>query len=105
MVGTPITEAYPRENVALQELIARDHLAVSQVPILRHARQTFRGNRLFFPERNATMSALTDATVIVEAGETSDTLIQARCSVPEAEAIHSRQLFQKPWTDLARSLC
>jgi hypothetical protein len=30
---------------------------------------------LFFPERNKTMSALTEATVIVEAGETSGTLI------------------------------
>ena len=28
-------------------------------------------NRLFFPERNITMSALTEATIIVEAGETS----------------------------------
>jgi len=88
VVGTPITEAYPRENVDLQELIARDHLVVSQVPILRYARQTFRGNRLFFPERNATMSALTDATVIVEAGETSGTLIQARAAL-----FQKRKLF------------
>jgi predicted Rossmann fold nucleotide-binding protein DprA/Smf involved in DNA uptake len=32
----------------------------------------------FFLERNVTMSALTTATIIVEAGETSGTLIQAR---------------------------
>jgi DNA processing protein len=48
---------------------------MSQVPIVRYSQQTYRGNRLFFPERNITMSALTLATVIVEAGNTSGTLI------------------------------
>ena len=88
VIGTPITEAYPKENLSLQETIARDYLLVSQVPILRYSRQTFRGNRLFFPERNATMSAFTDATVIVEAGETSGTLIQARAALKQ-----KRKLF------------
>lgn len=88
VIGTPITESYPAENVELQRRIARDYLVVSQVPILRYARQTFRGNRLFFPERNATMSALSDATVIVEAGETSGTLTQARAALHQG-----RQLF------------
>jgi DNA processing protein len=38
-------------------------------------------NRFFFPERNVTMSALTEATIIVEAGETSGTLTQARAAL------------------------
>ncbi|MFM0068927.1 DNA-processing protein DprA [Paraburkholderia aspalathi] len=88
VIGTPITETYPKENLALQETIARKHLLISQVPILRYSRQTFRGNRLFFPERNATMSALADATIIVEAGETSGTLIQARAALKQ-----KRKLF------------
>ena len=87
VIGTPITATYPRENAELQEQIAHDHLVISQVPILRYARQTFRGNRLFFPERNATMSALTDATVIVEAGETSGTLIQARAALHQGRKL------------------
>lgn len=87
VIGTPITSAYPRENQALQEEIARDHLVVSQVPILRYARQTYRGNRLFFPERNATMSALTDATIIVEAGETSGSLTQARAALQQGRKL------------------
>lgn len=87
VIGTPITESYPRENKELQQRIARDFLVVSQVPILRYARQTFRGNRLFFPERNATMSALTDATVIVEAGETSGTLTQARAALHQGRKL------------------
>jgi DNA processing protein len=45
------------------------------------------GNRLFFPERNATMSALTEATVIVEAGDTSGTLIQARHALQQGRKL------------------
>jgi DNA processing protein len=78
VLGTPITTSYPSENADLQQRIADDFLVISQVPIVRYARQTWFGNRLFFPERNVTMSALTEATVIVEASNTSGTLIQAR---------------------------
>jgi DNA processing protein len=87
VIGTPISQAYPRENEALQEQIARDFLVVSQVPVLRYARQDFRWNRGFFPERNKTMSALTDATVIVEAGETSGTLIQAKAALEQGRKL------------------
>src|SRR5206468_1805341 len=58
--------------------IANDHLVISQVPIVRYLRQDHRANRYFFPERNATMSALTEATIIVEAGDHSGALVQAR---------------------------
>jgi DNA processing protein len=49
--------------------------------VLRYRKQGVLQNRLFFPERNITMSALTEATVIVEAGETSGTLTQARAAL------------------------
>ena len=49
--------------------------------------QTYRGNRLFFPERNVVMSALTEATIIVEAGETSGTLIQARAALKQGRKL------------------
>lgn len=88
VIGTPITEVYPKKNLQLQKRIADDHLLVSQVPIVRYSEQTFRGNRLFFPERNITMSALTQATVIVEAGESSGTLIQAKHAI-----LQQRKLF------------
>lgn len=87
VIGTPISEAYPPENADLQERIARDYLLVSQVPVLRYGRQTAHGNRLFFPERNATMSALTQATVIVEAGETSGSLIQGRAALEQGRKL------------------
>ena len=81
VIGTPIHLTYPKENANLQSQIMRQFLALSQVPLLRYDRQTVNRNRLFFPERNKTMSALTDATVIVEAGETSGTLTQARAAM------------------------
>ena len=80
VLGTPISEVYPKANARLQEHIAVEHLLISQVPICRYAQQDYRSNRYFFPERNVTMSALTEATVIVEAGETSGTLVQARAA-------------------------
>ena len=62
-------------------------LLISQVPIRRYEKQDYRCNRLFFPERNVTMSALTTATMIVEAGETSGTLIQARAALQQGRKL------------------
>lgn len=87
VVGTPLGEVYPRENAELQQRIARDHLLISQVPVLRYDQQHWKQNRLFFPERNATMSALTEATIIVEAGETSGTLIQATAAIQQGRKL------------------
>lgn len=87
VIGTPIGEFYPRHNQILQNRIARDFLVISQVPIVRYSRQGPAVNRLFFPERNATMSALTQGTVIVEAGETSGTLTQARAALHQGRKL------------------
>lgn len=87
VIGTPITEYYPPENRALQDLIAEKFLLVSQVPIWRYSTQDYRSNRLFFPERNATMSALAQATVIVEASDTSGTLAQARAALQQGRKL------------------
>lgn len=87
VLGTPVSHHYPPENAALQERIAAEFLVVSQVPVLRYLRQGPKGNRIFFPERNVTMSALTEATVIVEAGETSGTLVQARAALKQGRKL------------------
>ncbi|WNG24123.1 DNA processing protein DprA [Cystobacter fuscus] len=71
VIGTPLDQAYPAENKRLQETIYREHLLVSQFP---WGSRTHQGN---FPARNRTMAAISDATVIIEAGETSGTLHQA----------------------------
>ena len=70
VLGTPLDTAYPRENAELQSLIMAQHLAVSQ--FAAGAATTPKS----FPQRNKTMALLTDATVIVEAGEKSGTLHQ-----------------------------
>jgi DNA processing protein len=70
---------------------------ISQVPIVRYSRQHWTGNRFFFPERNATMSVLTEATVIVEAGNTSGTLVQARHALQQGRRLFILDsCFQNP---------
>jgi len=87
VIGTPLFDYYPRENKMLQEEIADKFLLISQVPFLRYAQQNYKTNRLFFPARNVTMSALTQATVIVEAGNTSGTLVQARAALAQGRKL------------------
>ena len=70
VLGTPLDDTYPQENQALQSLIMAQHLAVSQ---FAPGAGTQPKN---FPVRNRTMALLTDATVIVEAGEKSGTVHQ-----------------------------
>jgi len=87
VLGTPLTSCYPKGNAALQQRIAEQCLLISQVPIIRHARQTWQRNRLFLRERNVTMAALSEATIIVEAGNTSGALIQARHALLQRRAL------------------
>jgi DNA processing protein len=71
VIGTPLDKAYPAENKRVQEKIYSEHLLISQFP---SGQRVFQSN---FPERNKLMAALSGATVIIEAGETSGTLHQA----------------------------
>lgn len=70
VLGNPLDECYPRENADLQRQIAESHLLVSQFP------SGHPSGRTNFPRRNRTMALLTDATVIIEAGEGSGTISQ-----------------------------
>ncbi len=88
VIGTPLSHFYPKENAELQRYISEHFLIISQVPLQRYESQDYRYNRMFFPERNVTMSALTEATIIVEAGEKSGTLFQARAALSQ-----KRKLF------------
>jgi DNA processing protein len=71
-IGNGITQAYPKENAGLQREIAERGLVLSQ--FYPDAPPT----KFTFPMRNASMSGYGLATIIVEAGETSGTRIQAR---------------------------
>ncbi|CAN5440453.1 hypothetical protein BH10CYA1_BH10CYA1_62170 [soil metagenome] len=81
VIGTPIDQCYPKENAILQEKIATGHLLMSQFPF---AQPTQKFN---FPSRNYTMCGLSQATVIVEAGETSGALYQARYCLQEGRKL------------------
>lgn len=70
VIGTPLDEFYPAKNRNLQERLMREQLVVSQFP------PGYPSKRENFPRRNRTMALLSDATVIVEAGEKSGTLHQ-----------------------------
>ncbi|MGA9883515.1 MAG: DNA-processing protein DprA [Candidatus Acidiferrales bacterium] len=71
VIGTPIDRAYPAENKRLQEKIYTQHLLISQ---FAPGKTVHKSN---FPERNKLMAAISDATVIVEASDTSGSLHQA----------------------------
>jgi len=88
VIGTPIDQYYPKENKELQDKIASHFLLISQVPFYRYHTEPFKSKRNYFPQRNETMSALSEATIIVEASETSGTLTQARAALAQ-----NRKLF------------
>ncbi len=87
ILGTPLSHVYPKQNHELQKAIREHHLLISQVPFKHYEDQDYRVNRKFFPERNITMSALTMATVIVEASDTSGTLYQARAALAQGRKL------------------
>ena len=65
VLGTPLDRTYPKENAGLQDVIMKNHLAISQY---------LAGHTISpkdFAIRNRTMAMISDATVIVEAGESS----------------------------------
>lgn len=70
VIGTPLSQSYPRENASLQAAIAQRHAVVSQFAEQSPTRPAN------FPMRNRTMALICDATVIVEAGETSGSISQ-----------------------------
>lgn len=91
VIGTPIDQCYPKENEILQEKIATGHLLISQFPL---AQPTQKYN---FPQRNYTMCGLSHATVIVEAGETSGALYQARYCLQEGRKLFvMKSLLENP---------
>jgi len=71
VIGTPLSKAYPAENWQIQEEIWRNHLLLTP---FAEGEQVYKGN---FPKRNRVMAAISDATVIIEASDTSGSLHQA----------------------------
>lgn len=70
VLGTPLNKFYPAENRPLQELIMKEHMAISQYPIGHKTKPKD------FVFRNRTMALISDASIIVEAGKTSGVVSQ-----------------------------
>jgi DNA processing protein len=70
VLGTPLDKFYPQKNASLQELIMQNHLAISQFPV------GYPIQRKNFVIRNRLMALISDASIIVEAGNTSGSLHQ-----------------------------
>ncbi len=80
-IGTGIRRYYPARNRALQDEVAERGLVLSQFwPDAPPTRQSF-------PIRNASMSGYGMGTIVVEAGETSGTRIQARLAVEHGRPV------------------
>ena len=78
ILGTPINEYYPKKNKDLQNKIGENHLLMSQVPFYRYAREPFPARKFHFPRRNKLMASISEATIVVEASDTSGSHSQAR---------------------------
>lgn len=70
VIGTPLDKFYPQNNRYLQQIIMQFHLVISQFPV-GHPIQNSN-----FVMRNRTMALISDATIIVEAGDNSGSLYQ-----------------------------
>ena len=107
VVGTGLQRVYPPQNAALHERIIEHGAVVSQFwPDAPPTRRTF-------PMRNAVMSGMTLASVVVEASHTSGSRMQARLALEHGRPVfltHSlleqewaRQLATRPGTHVVRT--
>jgi DNA processing protein len=92
VIGTGLRHAYPPQNAELQRRIATDCAVVSQFwPDDPPSRRSF-------PMRNAVMSGMTLATVIVEASRTSGSRVQSRLALARGRPVFLREaILDQEW--------
>jgi DNA processing protein len=92
VIGTGLRRSYPRQNASLQRRIAVEGALVSQFwPDHPPSQRTF-------PQRNATMSGIALATVVVEAGATSGARTQARLALAHGRPVLlCEPVLEQPW--------
>ena len=108
VIGTGLARSYPPQNEALQRRIASECAVVSQFwPDAPPSRRSF-------PMRNAVMSGITLATVVVEASDTSGARMQARLAHAQGRPVFllaslverqqwAREYAARPGTHVVRS--
>lgn len=93
VIGTGLERAYPPENAELQRRIGSECAVISQFwPDAPPSRRSF-------PMRNAVMSGVALATVVVEATETSGARLQARLALAHGRSVFMMQMLvdDQPW--------
>ena len=83
VLGNPIGDIYPKENVKAFETLYNRGLVVSE--LYPGAPRT----RADFPNRNRIISGMSDAVVIAEAGEHSGALITARHAISQGKMLYA----------------
>jgi DNA processing protein len=98
VIGTPINQYYPKKHQMVQDFIAQNNLLISQVSFLQYESESFQAHRNHFLERNVLMAAISDATVLIEVGETSGTRTQAKACLKNMKPlfIHRNLLNVRP---------
>ncbi len=100
VLGTPLDKSFPAMHRELQTQMMEEHLVVSQ---FAPGASTTRAS---FPMRNRTMALVSDATVIVEAGEKSGTIHQGWEALRLGRALYIMESLTKSgfeWVELLRS--
>ena len=75
VIGTPLRKYYPKKNIELQNYIREYGLLVTEYAFFEN---TLKWN---FLRRNYVMSAISSATIVIEASDTSGTISQARSTL------------------------
>lgn len=107
VIGTGLAHNYPPENAALQRTIVRLGAVISQFwPETPPSRDTF-------PQRNAVMSGIAQATAVVEASPRSGARLQARLALAHGRPVFlmssllaqswARELAARPGTHVVRT--
>ena len=108
VIGTGLARSYPPQNEALQRRVASECAVVSQFwPDSPPTRRSF-------PMRNAVMSGITLATVVVEASDTSGARMQARLARAQGRPVFllaslverqqwAREYAERPGSHVVRS--
>lgn len=92
VIGTGLRHSFPKANAALQERLGRESAVLSQFWPGQEPR------RWTFPQRNAVMSGLARATVVVEAAHTSGAKMQARLALEHGRPVFLlRSLLEHKW--------
>lgn len=92
VIGTGLRHHFPKQNAELQDRLGHESAVVSQFWPGQEPR------RWTFPQRNAVMSGLTRASIVVEAGNKSGARMQARLAIEHGKPVFLlRSLLQHQW--------